>query len=174
MDVVIDSNIINDFYVVTVACRETRLTKSSEYLFTKVLSEDTIYLDDSGHILSEWTNTVNREWINAWVSDLIDKNIIQEIPVSNCQDLKVELRRLGFPIEGSKDFWYVKTAKSIKNCNTKKYIITEDLDFHKPDAKEKIHREERFACLRLDCNQIPNYLEENENIIICCVDKYLC
>jgi len=169
MDIVIDANVFEGFYKEAILHKDDhQLTDSPTKIFKRLGQEDITFFDIDGHIRSEWRNLVAPEWFDVWYPDLLLGGCAYEISVESCYQLRNQLRKLGFHCK--KDFWYIKTAKSIRNDNIP-IIITEDLDFFNPKMK-KCNSKTRQKLLSNSCGPIANFLCKNENIKINSVWTY--
>lgn len=137
MKIVIDAEIIKGYFEETVLQIETSLTSSVGGIFARLGEQDTAYLDDGGQIEHEWRNLVSPEWFDAWYAQQLNEGHAVPVPISDsCNLLRRKLEQdCGFP-RRSRDFWYIKTAKTVTDKRSKAVIATEDLDFFDPTEKE--------------------------------------
>jgi len=181
MELVVDAHIVCGFFKENVLQIDSDLTESAIFLFNRVGAEDRIYLDEGGQIENEWRQLVGREWFDIWLAELLRNGHAVQIPVEPCQLLKRKLNKLGFPTGGSRDIWYIRTAKAIVDINDHRFpdrdtpiafIISEDLDFHEPQLKSRCSRRRRIETLLLGRGSIVRYMHRYERISINCIAKY--
>lgn len=170
MRLIIDAHIIKGYFQEVTIGNQTFLTGKTIPIFDKIGNEDFVYLDESGHIKSEWQNVVEPEWFDAWYSSLLINGGAYEIPVETCYNLRRKLKSLGFPVD-SKDIWYIRTGKATVNLYKNSIILTEDIDFYYP-RKKGCDNNTRIEILLSGKGPVSNYLAKKENISICCVENY--
>lgn len=177
MHILVDAQIVKDYYMVSVLELGSALTGPSDGLFAWIDENDTIYVDNGGQIENEWRNPIANEWFDVWYARLLQFGKVQPIPVQNHISIRNRLGQLGFPIQGSRDYWYIKTAKSAHQLVNEfvnfVYVVTEDIDFHNPLEKNNLHGDDRIECLLDLDNEIPSYLRNDENINVLCVANYM-
>jgi hypothetical protein len=169
MRLVIDANVFEGFFKESILqISNDHLTDTPLQLFKRLGIEDVTYFDNNGYIRTEWRNLVEPEWFDVWFPDFLIAGCAYEIPVESCYKLRNQLKQLGFP--DKRDFWYIKTAKAIKNTN-KVVIVTEDLDFYDPKMK-KCNNKTRLVILNNCGGPVAKYLRKNESIEINSLSTY--
>ncbi len=166
--IVVDANVVKDYFLEVVIGSNHKLTESSKEIFEQPNLQ--IFLDEGGIIEKEWKSTVEPEWFDSWFSDLLIKGKAITIPVGNYPDLIQKLTQLGFPING-KDKWYIRTAAEVSLKNSIGIIITEDLDFYNPKMKNT-GGDKRIKILKSANPPIKKFLKK-KNIIVLCVQDYI-
>lgn len=145
MELVVDAQILGWYFQTCERGRTTPCTGSPIDLFARVGSGDVGVLDTGHHIETEWRKQADPDWFDAWLSERFEVGDIVEIKVDNCQELVRELvKKCGFPAKG-RDKWYVRTARTrAKNLGQLVAIISEDLDFYEPKAKNSAGNRDRI------------------------------
>jgi hypothetical protein len=171
MQLVIDANVFEGYYKEEIlGLADNQLTGSAKDIFNRLGIEDITFFDNKGNIKDEWRRLSDPEWFESWYPSLLMNESAYEIEVESCSELKKQLSKFGFP--NSKDFWYIKTAKSVTKKVKKVFIITEDLDFYNPKMK-KTCRKTRNHILTNKCDPVARYLQKKEGIIINSIATYL-
>lgn len=130
---VIDANVFAAFYRVSIGMSLDDMTADPSPFFSFDGGFGRIVLDDGKMIEQEWKNTVDREWCDAWLGDaLIAGHIVLDKARSDVALVKL-LNSHGFPVNGSRDIWYLRLMDSL--VGKQSGLITEDLDFFQPDKK---------------------------------------
>lgn len=172
MNLVIDANIVKGFYETSVlGIEDIHLTGSPLFIFQRLTRHDHAFLDDQGHIKHEWRNVVDPEWFDVWFARLLAQDILSLIPVQSFSKLRKQLGTMGFPTKGSKDFWYIKTAKSVVLDFDHAILLSEDLDFHDPSVKGQ-SSSRRQKILTDGNGHIAKLLQKRESIFVMCVVYY--
>lgn len=170
MKLVIDANVVTAYFKESVLGVDGQLTQKTPPVFDRLNGTDQVFLDASGHIKHEWREPVEKEWFDAWYPELLINGAAFEIPIGTHHQLRSKLeRKCGFP--RSKDFWYVKTAKSVANTFSEAFLITEDIDLHEP-SKKSSRGSHRIEILLSRRGQIVRLLRD-EGIHVHCVATYL-
>jgi hypothetical protein len=171
MNIVVDANIVKGYFDIAVKGGETALTSSPIEIFDNMPDSQVIYIDDSGQIEYEWRKVCEGEWFDGWLPRLFQEDKVREIPCKTCSMLKRRLREIGFPVN-TKDFWYIKTAKSAVDIADMISLITEDMHFFEPSlCGGSSNTRERII---LDgSTRLTRYLRDQEGIQIVCVMNYL-
>lgn len=170
MELVIDAQVVCGYFKETVLEIESPLTEKAKLIFERVGVEDRAFLDETGHIEHEWRNVVEPEWFEPWYASLLNEGATQ-IPTRTCQALRRKLEQLGFP-RGSRDIWYVRTAKAVVDRYDRAVIVTEDMDFYDPTQKQ-CNAKRRCRILLSGDGQVARYLYRREHVDIKCVASYL-
>jgi hypothetical protein len=171
MELVIDAQVVCSYFKETVLELDTWLTERAERIFERVGDEDQAFLDDRGMIEYEWREIEDREWFDVWYARLLQTGGAVQVPVQTCNALIRQLNGRGFP-KGSRDIWYVRTAKAVVDEFDRAIILTEDLDFYDPTQKRATANRRKRVLLSGD-GTIARYLDRNENITVKCVAAYL-
>lgn len=172
MSLVIDAQLVFQYYKETVlGIEEHDYTESVTLVFNSITSSNKVYVDDQDHIYQEWQNLIRQEWLKIWYEECIINDIIVPVPVDTCHQLRRKLNQMGFPMKGG-DFWYLRTAMSVRRLRLTPKIITEDIDFHDP-TKKKTSAQERKRILMDRRGIIAKTLWRQENIMILCIYNYL-
>lgn len=171
MEIVIDAHIIASYYQESVGCADSKLTDATEAIFERVGVLDRIYLDDGEQIENEWRRMADPEWFEAWYASLLASDAALLVPVAGCSDLRKKLEGHGFP-RGSRDFWYVRTAKAVAEVFAEAILLTEDMDFYEP-SKKGVSGKQRENILRCSGGQIAKHLRKKEKIRVTCVASHL-
>jgi hypothetical protein len=171
METVIDAQVVSGYFQETVCEVESRLTERAALVFERVGSEDQVFLDDGGIIEHEWRNVVEPEWFDVWYARLLQEDAAVRVCVNTCHALCRQLERKGFP-RGSRDVWYVRTAKAVVDRFGQAIIVTEDMDFYDPTQKKGTAKQ-RMRILLSGDGQVARHLHRRENIAVKCVASYL-
>lgn len=169
MNLVIDANVLKGYYMETVLNVSNHLTDSTLLIFERLGGEDKVFLDSQGIIEHQWRRLVAEEWFEAWFPSLFIEGKADEIDAYHCQGLKSHLRNLGFPIH-DRDFWYIRTAKSVVNSFGISIMISEDIHFYEPRARGKTSGH-RIHLITRSKGQVVNLLRRF-NIFVKCVSTY--
>ncbi len=171
MEVVIDANIIASYFQESVRGADPILTERTEVLFERVGLYDRVYLDDEEQIENEWRRMADPEWFDAWFARLLADDAALLIPVESCSGLRKKLESHGFP-RGSRDFWYVRTAKSVAGRYDEAILLTEDMDFYEPSSK-CTSPNQRKKILLCGGGRVAKHLRKSEGILVTCVAGHL-
>jgi len=170
MNLVIDANIFAGYYKESViGLNDNNLTSSTIPIFNRLGINDKCYFDCDGMICLEWKSLAEPEWFDVWYADSLRDAKIVEIQAESCVALKKTLRLKGFP--SSKDIWYIRTCKGVKDRNSSIFLITEDLDFYDP-AKKNCPHKTRIKILKASSGEVAKHLKKKENILVKSVIKY--
>ena len=179
MEVVIDAQIIKAYFMEEVIGKSSSdLTDRASKVINRLGDKDRVYLDEEGHIEHEWRQPVTREWFNEWFSALLTADAARILPVKRCPHLKKKLEKAHFPTKGKegRDLWYVRTAKAVVDEISEGasfcYLISEDMDFHRPELKGQVSGQERLKVLREPTSPLKKILSA-ENILVHCIATYL-
>lgn len=137
MGIIVDANIIKNYYDETVIEKGHSLTASARHILEDDGRAYTIFIDEDGNIEHEWRSPVDENWFKEWYYAKLVSGQIKIIAVSNCSTLCKSLYTLGFP-KGKRDIWYIRTAKASLNFQDKGWIISEDIDFYNPKQKKTL------------------------------------
>lgn len=169
MSAVVDANILKAFYEKTVLEIEGSLTACPEEVIEGL---EYIYLDDGGQIEHEWRSLVDPEWFESWLSNEMAIGNIGLLQVDNHAATCKKIYKIGFP-RGSKDIWYVRTAKQVSISQAKpSVLITEDIDFFDP-TKKGTSGEARIRVLKSKNSKLKKLLYKEEDISVLCLCEYL-
>lgn len=170
MELVIDAQIIGWFYQSTERSKGTPCTGSPEELMSRLGSQDIAVLDAGKQIEREWRAKADPEWFDAWLAERFSVGDIIEASVGTHGELIRRLRsECGFP-QGGGDKWYVRTAKTRTDADSKVCIVSEDLDFFHPKAKGGAgNRDEILA----KCKGCVVKILKSENVKTASVAAYL-
>ncbi len=174
MEIVIDAQVVSAYFqesALELPAPAGGLTDSATLVFERVGTHDRAFLDEGGQIKQEWRNLVQPEWFDVWYADLIRDDAAIEIAAPTCESLRQALKSKGFP-QGSRDFWYVRTAKAVLNRYGQAVIVSEDMDLHDPIQK-KVETTHRGRILRSGNGSVAKFLQRRENIAVVCVAAYL-
>ena len=171
MDIIIDANIIASYNQESVHGVDVTLTDGTEAIFERVGVQDRVYLDDEEQIENEWRRMAEPEWFEAWYAGLLASDAAMLVPVDGCSDLRKKLEGYGFP-RGSRDFWYLRTAKAVAEAFNGAVLVTEDMDFFEP-SKKSVSGKQRDKILLCNGGRIAKHLRKKERIIVTCVVNYL-
>lgn len=160
MEIVVDAHLVGWYYQAHELEKATPCSGSPVELFERLGKKDVGVLDTGGHIEGEWREHADPDWFEAWLSERFELGDIVEVAVSNCRNLIDELiKQYGFPHDG-KDKWYVRAAKSRAEASNQTIaIISEDLHFYEPKAKEGAG--DRSAVLRKGKGKVAKVLRKN-------------
>lgn len=172
MELVIDAHVIASYYQESVGCADPKLTDGTEAIFERVGVHDRIYLDEGEQIENEWRKMAEPEWFEAWYASLLASDAALLVPVDDCSSLRKKLESYGFP-RGSRDFWYVRTAKAVVETFAETILLTEDMDFYEPSKKKSMSGKQRKNTLICSGGQIAKYLRRKEKILVTCVASHL-
>ena len=166
---VIDANVLKEYYQETVLELSGSLTGSVKLVFER---DGVIYVDEGGQIEAEWASVVDRDWFEVWYSRQLVEDKIRELSVACFPELGKQLKILGFP-HGSKDIWYVRTAKQCKAAGIDPcLLVSEDLDFFDPTRKAASGAARR-TILEDKNAPIKRMLRNSESILVHCVIEFL-
>ena len=183
MELVIDAQIIRAYYEETILETDHSATDNPSKIFNRIKRRvDHVSLDNSEQIKQEWRAVINPEWVEVWYARELVSGEFDEIPIKSYQQIKSDLRNLGFPTQGKegKDYWYIKTAKSVAdkvsiNSSGRSplvYIISEDLHMHSPKDKGVARGRARKRILINGRGPIVKYLNRRHRIKVSCVLNY--
>lgn len=134
MGFIIDAQVVNGL-----CCEEAgdghSLSGSPATLFEQLSRRgDVIALDSGGAIEHEWRSCCEREWFDAWFSELASTANLAEFPTQTERQLLQVLRtRFGFP--NSRDKVYIRAAVAVVAKRRTALIVTDDMDFFDPPIK---------------------------------------
>lgn len=133
--VVIDANIITDFY------REYRLKTGLVYEVVIWISGNVgIAIND--HIVTEWKNTCSADLFLAWYTDQLKLGNMRKIECGSIPSdiIRKMITKYGFPAR-TLDIHYIRCAYHTEST---KYIMTYNYDFYDPVCKRStIHARTR-------------------------------
>ncbi len=171
MKLVIDANVIKAYFMESVLEIDGELTGSTLPIFERFKGIDQVFLDESGQIKHEWREPIDKEWFDAWYPELLLNGAAFEISVKTEHQLRNRLESAcGFQ-RGNKDFWYIKTAKSVAEVYSEAFLISEDIDLHEPSEK-KATGDYRRTILLSGSGKVVKLLRK-ECISMHCVASYL-
>lgn len=182
MHLVIDANVICSYYKEEVLELDPPLTGPATSVINRLGHYDRAYLDNDGQIEHEWCETIDPEWFKPWLASLLIEGKVMQVEVDACRSLRDQLSKLDFPTRGSRDFWYIRTAKAVvdqvseqleHNPRSMTCIVSEDLDFYDPTQKRNARGDQRIEILLSGYGPIARYLRRREQICVCCVHNYL-
>lgn len=174
MRILIDAHVVQAFYIEDRDLGSHEMTADVSPLFTGLLNEDELWIDESGHIEQEWRNLVgDREWFDGWFFDLIANSRVMSI---SCADHRALVQRLGrdfgFP-RGSGDRWFVITAASLRDSlSCEPAIVSEDMHFHDP-RQGHLRGRAREQVVRSGSGRMAAHLRRREHIHVRCVARHL-
>lgn len=176
-EVIFDANVVSAYFYEDIKqAQDPTKTGSPMKIFSQLGIDLVTYVDNEDHIMLEWKNVVDPEWFNIWYTDLMINGKLHEHSISLSKNtltkIKSELLKLGFPLQGSKDFWYIKLLLSIKSqsYNTFIHFITEDIDFYDP-TKKSLSGSSRTSFIENKKGKVLKLLK-NEKIDIFCLSNY--
>jgi hypothetical protein len=164
VNVIIDANIIK-WYESEVTGLASPATHPPSALINQLGSQDLAFIDQGGHIESEWRNVTDPDWFSQWFPNALISGAIVAIPVHPAAAL---LRRLhvnfGFP--RSRDVWYLSTAKTVVEAQDPPVgLITEDMDFYDPREK-RCSAARRNRILEACSGNVARELQRREGIVV--------
>ena len=171
MEIVIDAEIVKGYYEEVVLEIAPALTGEPSMIFNRVGPKDRACLDAGGQIEHEWRGLVSPEWFEPWYARLLIEGKAITLPVNTCPTLRRKLEQQGGFPRGSKDFWYIRTAKAVVDRSGRGIIISEDMDFHDP-TKKMSDGVRRDRIMRAGNGPVAKLLKK-EQIIVKCVAGYL-
>lgn len=168
--VVIDANVFAGFFIETVIGKEHDLTASPSPIFDELGQTIIGFLDEQGHLESEWRRLVEPEWFDAWLAHGFSAGLVMPIPVDSEHALIKSLRsKYGFPESG--DVWLIRVAKSVANKDGDSTLVAEDLDFFNPKRKS-LKGDTRKKVLEGKNAPVQKFLRKSESIRVCCVSQF--
>lgn len=183
MELVLDAQIIKGFFDEDVIGIAHSLTESPGLIIDRLGSSDRANLDDGGQIQEEWKRPVDSEWFDVWYARLLADDAAREISVGTNQQLRSQLRNLGFPVRGpaGRDLWYVRTANAVADelgssaagRNPLAMIVSEDLHFYSPAEKATARGDARTKILLSGAGPVARLLSRKYQIQVTCVHNYL-
>lgn len=125
--VVVDANVIKDFY------RELCINDGCVYRAVIWLSE-TYGIVASDKVLVEWENVCSAQVFIEWLADQLKLGGVRRIQGKRIDRQVVKKMYLdcGFPCR-DRDLEYIQCAHATVS---RRYIVTEDIDFYDPRAKD--------------------------------------
>jgi hypothetical protein len=172
MGIVVDANIIKNYYDETVIGKGHSLTASAKHILDDDDRIYVIFIDAGGNIEHEWQSPVDPNWFKEWYYSKLISGQIKIITVCNFSALCKSLYGIGFP-KGKKDIWYIRTAKASRSYQDKGYIVTEDIDFFNPKIKKKLTGTKRINCMKSCNSPVRKRLLKYENIEVMCVEEFI-
>lgn len=169
--VVLDANIIVNYFNESVRNISHYLTNSAIDLVEQLGSRDTAYIDDENKIEHEYFEHIDREWGTVWLARMLQADAIRTIPLSRWQHIRGQLSTLGFPVN-ERDRWYIQVALTLANCDLDPCLISEDLHFFKPDEKNSASGTRRQEILLQRLGPIPSFLDGHSIDIHCVACHY--
>jgi hypothetical protein len=172
MGIVVDANIIKNYYDETVIGIAHSLTESAKHILD---DEDRVYIiftDEGGHIEYEWRSPVDQNWFKEWYYAKLISGQIIILTVNNCSELCKSLYGIGFP-KGKRDIWYIRTAVSSLSQQEKGFIVSEDIDFFNPTQKKILKGQKRINCMKSCNSPVRKHLRKNANIEVMCVEEFI-
>lgn len=172
MGIVVDANIIKNYYDETVIGIAHSLTESARNILEDDERVYVILIDEGGNIEHEWQSPVDENWFKEWYYSKLVSGQIEIISVSNCSALCKSLYGIGFP-KGKRDIWYIRTANASLKYQDKGWIISEDIDFYNPKQKKNLTGKKRIKCMKSCKSPVRKHLLKNENIEVMCVEEFI-
>ena len=136
MDVVIDANVLAAFYKASVHEETDECSDQVLELFDRLGNQDLAFVDSGQMIETEWRAQADPDWFDAWFVERITEGAVSSIDVDSCGDLVKKLEtKCGFP-KGSRDRWYVRTARTrVITADGEVALVSKDVDLFHPKAK---------------------------------------
>jgi hypothetical protein len=169
MNVVIDAQLIQAYYLETVHGKPHSCTGPIGPVIGRLGPEDNVFLDSGDHIEAEWRHLVDPTWFEAWYGDLIANQHAEIIDVGNYPALLKKLSTdYGFPSQ-TKDKWYIRTAKTLAESRSEgeAAIVSEDMHFHDP-RKKGCPAAERQRIFTERSGRLAVFLRRREDIDVTC------
>lgn len=157
--VVIDANMIAKF------CKKHFNDEKEEIVDTVLSIADRCHIAISDLIEHEWLNCYGNQAFKEWLTDEMKTGrIIYITPEKIPTEMQKSICQMGFPFN-TRDKEYIRVALA----TTTKFILTEDIHFYEPKAKDQPHaNKERFRVERK--GTVCRFLERKMGIRVglCC------
>src|SRR5436190_8173465 len=171
MGLVVDANIVTGFFQESVLDKCHGLSASPAPIFDPATRVHQIFVDDQGIIEHEWRSGVQREWFDAWFTDLIRDGNVREIAAPSEALLRKELRTLGFPATG-RDIWYVRVSSAVASDAGFCVLVSEDRDCSEPKEKQ-CSSGRRATILHHELGRVRKHLKNTRSILVKPVDRFV-
>lgn len=164
MDVVVDANVVADYYREDVLGHESSLTSSSRPLFDALGAAHRMYLDGGGQIEHEYRNHTDELWLDGWLGTALINGGASQVETRPSRALEKRLHERGFP--RSRDVHYVRTAVAVTVESGGCDLVSEDVHFFDPKAKTQ-GAERRRQILLMGDGPISQLLSDVGIRVVC-------
>ncbi len=141
MGVVLDANIVNEYFRVELGYAYSCTECPRQTLEALQVAGVTFVVDDGGHMVHEWQATVDYDWFQNWYMTFVQVNKVTQFVAGT---YRTELKHLqidfGFP--ATRDTWLIRVALTdASRAETgPTRILSEDMDLFDPKNKANAQR----------------------------------